>query len=194
LTRWELETANNQVTNATPKGLDGEGEMKIPEAKSLRGVAIDKKGRIWMADLEGNRIYRVNSDGKELASKELTSPESMAFDGERCFITQEKQRQITITDLDLNSIGTLSVPWEELALTALGNNHWGALAGIVVVPGKGLFVSNESGQTADQRSTYGKEDGNSGAIDGKPFTDTRMDDNEPILHATLEVVTKPQNP
>ena len=185
LTRWELSTENNQVTKADPKGLESEGELKIPEAKSLRGVAIDKKGRIWMADHDGNRIYRVNSDGKGLISKEITTPLALAFDGDRCFITQDREDSIAITDLEMNPVGTLSVPWQELALSPLGNNHMGGLAGIVIIPGKGFYVANPGGQTANQRSTYGREDANSGLIEGKYFTDTVLDDNEPILHASL---------
>lgn len=195
LTRWELTTNNNQVVDATPKGFDGSGEMKIPEAKSLRGVALDKKGRIWIADYDSNCIFRVSNDGKEIsASKEIITPICMAFDGDRCFVTQDRERQITITDLDMNPVGTLSVPWEELSLAPLGNNRTGALAGIVVAPGQGFYVSNSGGQTAGQRSTYGKEDRNSGVIDGKFYTDTIWDDNEPILHGVLIPPQKNQNP
>jgi hypothetical protein len=58
------------------------------------------------------------------------------------------------------------------------------LSGIVVWPGKGFFVANEAGQTANQRSTYGRVDDHSDTIDGKKFRDVFGDDNEPILRAT----------
>ena len=191
LVRWEIQTKDNRVVDAQAKGLGGEGELKLPEAQSLRGVAIDSKGRIWVADLAGNKIYRVEADGKKIDSKEIPSPMAMAFDKDRCFVTQSEEHQIAIFDLDLNYQGNLSVPWKDLELSAMGNNHLGGLAGIVMIPGKGFFVANPGGQTADQRSTYGKADGNSGIINEKPYTDTRLDDNEPILHAVLEAAPKP---
>jgi hypothetical protein len=58
------------------------------------------------------------------------------------------------------------------------------------VPGKGFFVTNEGGQTANQKSTYGRIDEHSDMIDGKLFRDIFEDDNEPILRAT-EVTVAP---
>jgi sugar lactone lactonase YvrE len=192
LARFEIETRGNLVVNSEAKGLTDQGEMKIPGAKGLRGIAIDSKGRIWMADTDGNQVFRVDSSGKNLVSKPLKSPLALAFDGNRCFITQGRENQITITDLDLNELGTLKVPWQELALSPTGNNHLGALAGIVMLPGQGFYVANEGGQTAGQRSTYGKEDSHSGTVQGKFYADTSVDDNEPILHATKETLPPQQ--
>jgi len=41
---------------------------------------------------------------------------------------------------------------------AVRKHREGRLSGIVAVPGKGFFVSNEAGQTANQKSTYGRID------------------------------------
>jgi hypothetical protein len=60
------------------------------------------------------------------------------------------------------------------------------LSGIVVVPGKGFFANNETGQTANQRSLYGRADENADFLDGKLYRDAYMDDNDPLLRA-LEV-------
>ena len=49
--------------------------------------------------------------------------------------------------------------------------------------GKGFFVANEHGQTANQKSTYGRTDQNSEVIEGKLYTDAFQDDNDPILRA-----------
>jgi hypothetical protein len=73
-----------------------------------------------------------------------------------------------------------------LELSPTGNNRSGALGGIVTVQGKGFFVSNESGQTAGQRSTYGRADDNTEMIGGTLYRDAFNDDNDPILRA-LEV-------
>jgi hypothetical protein len=114
----------------------------------------------------------------------------VAIDGKRVLVTRWQERAITVLDDELNVLGNLNVPWEELELSPFGNNKQGALSGIVMVPGKGFFVSNEAGQTANQKSTYGRIDTHSDLIDGKLFRDVFQDDNEPILRAT-EVTTAP---
>jgi hypothetical protein len=65
----------------------------------------------------------------------------------------------------------------------MGNNRLGALGAIVAIPGKGFFVTNESGQTAGQRSTYGRADDNTEIIAGTLYRDAFNDDNDPILRA-----------
>ena len=49
---------------ATPAGLGGNGIVTIQGARSLRGVTLDPKGRIWMADEEGNKVFRVDANGR----------------------------------------------------------------------------------------------------------------------------------
>lgn len=184
LDRWELEMNGRDVVGATPAGLSGSGQLIIGEAKSLRGVGIDSKGRIWFADLDGNKVWRVDNDGKNLKSVEVHTPMAMAFDGAKVFVTRYKDREITIMDLDMEILGTLSIPWEELSLSPSGNNRDGALSGIATVPGaKGFYVANERGQTANQKSMYGRTDDHTDTVDGKKYVDSFMDDNEIILHA-----------
>ena len=143
----------------------------------------------WIADFEGNQVLRMDRDGKKISTVAVDKPIALAFDGAKCLVTQSDKRQISILDQDLRVTGTLAIPWEELELAPLGNNHQGALSGIVVVPGKGFYVANEGGQTANQKSTYGRPDQSSDIVNGKVFVDAFLDDNEPILHASPAVAT-----
>jgi hypothetical protein len=190
LSRWVLQESGDFVTAAELSGFGGNGVIKVPGAFDLRGMKIDSKGNFWMCDLKGNKVFKISPDGKEVKSAAVNLPMDVAIDGQRIFVTRSTERAITVLDEELNVIGSLSVPWEELELSPVGNNHDGALSGIVVVPGKGFFVANEAGQTANQRSTYGRIDEHSDFVNGKLYRDIFEDDNEPILKAT-EVETTP---
>jgi hypothetical protein len=188
LKRWKLTESGGSVTDAVLDGLAGEGEMRIPGAKDLRQIFIDHKGRLWISDKEANLVHRVERNRKDVKSVGIPTPMGIAADGDRYFVTRFIEREITILDDDMKSVGTLSVPWEQLVLSPVGNNNHGALSGIVSVPGKGFYVCNERGQTANQRSTYGIKDSESGKAGPKDsekfYNDFKHDDNDPILHAT----------
>lgn len=188
--RWLLAEQNDAVTNATPAGLGGEGVFKVPGALDLRGIEIDAKGRIWMADLKGHKVFRMDRDGKDVVSVEVKTPMDVGCDGARCFVTRSTGKAITVLDEGMNVLGGLNVPWEELELSPFGNDQKGALSGIAVIAGRGFFVSNETGQTTNQKSTYGRQDEHSGVFGGRLFKDVVADDNDPILRAT-EVTAAP---
>ncbi|HEY3899217.1 MAG TPA: hypothetical protein VGM54_11420 [Chthoniobacter sp.] len=190
LSRWVLQESGSDVTAAEPSGFGGNGVIKIPGAYDLRGMKIDSKGNFWMCDLKGNKVFRVSRDGKDVKSVAVNLPMDVAMDGQRVFVTRSTERAITVLDEEMNIIGSLNVPWEELELSPAGNNHYGSLSGIVVVPGKGFFVANEAGQTANERSTYGRIDDHSDFVNGKLYRDIFEDDNEPILRA-VEVEIAP---
>ena len=191
LSRWVLKENGDGLSSATLDGFGGTGVFKVPGAIDLRGVKVDAKGNIWVVDLKGNKVFKMKPGGQDLKSVEVKGPMDVAIDGHRVFVTRWAERAITVLDDELNVLGSLSVPWEELELSPYGNNRQGALSGIVTVPGKGFFVANETGQTANQKSTYGRIDNHSDLIDGKLFRDVFQDDNEPILRAT-EVTTVPE--
>lgn len=192
LNRWILQKTGRKISDATLNGFaDGTGQLTIQGARNLRGIALDRKGRIWIADFEGGKVFRVDKNGSNLAFVEVQMPLALSFDGEKCYVTQYTKDEITIIDENLNPIGTLSVPWAELELSATGNEHTGGLAGIAVIPGgKGFYVANEGGQTANQKSTYGRRDQYTDFVNGKLYMDCQNDDNEPILHA-VPVVSAP---
>jgi DNA-binding beta-propeller fold protein YncE len=187
LQRFVLEEKDAEIVSAKPAGFDGSGQLEIPHSSSLRGLEVDPKGNIWIADNEAGRVFRVSKDGKQIDSAEVQNATDVGFDGGRAFVTRGKDRVIAVLETDsMKLLGNLSVPWEELELTPTGNNRNGALSGIAVVPGKGFFVTNETGQTANQKSPYGKADENTDFVAGKLYRDAYLDDNDPVLRA-LEV-------
>ncbi len=187
LQRFALEEKDGEITNAKLEGFDGSGQVALPNSINLRGVEVDSKGNIWVADSEGGRVYRISKDGKTVDTADVMNAMDIGFDGNRAFVTRGKDRVIAVLETDsMKLIGNLSVPWEELELTPTGNNRGGSLTGIVVVPGKGFFVANETGQTANQKSIYGRADENTDFVEGKLYRDAYLDDNDPVLRA-LEV-------
>ena len=190
ISRWVVKENGDGLSSATLAGLGGSGVFKVPGASDLRGIKVDAKGNIWVADLKGGKVFKIKPGAQDVKSVAVRGPMDVAIDGKRVLVTRWQERAITVLDDELNVLGNLNVPWEELELSPFGNNKQGALSGIVMVPGKGFFVSNEAGQTANQKSTYGRIDTHSDLIDGKLFRDVFQDDNEPILRAT-EVSTAP---
>lgn len=186
LLRWEVSIAGVGVTKAKQCGFDGgTGEITIPGAVSPRMVAVDSHGRIWITDVDGDQVFRLEPTGRDMKVMKLHAPMGIAFDGAKGYVTLTKDLMVAIIDDEMNQLGYLAVPWKELELSAPGNQREGTLAGIVVDPGKGFYVANAIGQTVGQRSTYGRIDTNSDVINGKLYTDIFMDDNEPILHALI---------
>lgn len=185
VTRYVLQEKDGAIVGAAQAGFDGNGEFKVPGATDLRGLKVDEKGNLWIADLKGNKVFKVSHDGKTVNSAKVPSPLDVAFDGGRVFITRYTDRSISVLDENMSEIGILAVPWDELELAPFGNNRTGALSGIVTVPGKCFYVTNEGGETANQRSTYGRTDDHSDTINGKLYKDAFEDDNEPILKASL---------
>ena len=184
LQRFVLTEKDGMCTEAKLGGFDGTGSFHIPGIDDARGVEVDAKGNIWVADLKGGKVFRIRKDAKDVKSVEVKTPIDIAFDKDRVFVTRWTDAAISVLDGDMNVLGNLNVPWEELELSPRGNNGNGALSGIVTVPGKGFFVANEAGQTGGQRSIYGKADDDAEIIDGKLYRDIFADDNDPILRAT----------
>jgi DNA-binding beta-propeller fold protein YncE len=169
---------------ATPAGLSGNGIAKIRGARSLRGAAVDPHGKIWMADPEAGMVFRVDAASGRQDSAAVRDAFAIGFYDDTALVARNVDRQIALVSLDMVVTGNLSVPWEELELSPYGNDHDGALTGIAVMPnGKGFYLANEHGQTANQKSTYGRTDQSSEVIGGKLYTDAYGDDNEPILRA-----------
>ncbi len=188
ITRWLITEDGDRVVSVKPAGFDGSGVFHVPGSSSLRGLKVDSTGNIWVCDYEVDKVFRIRKDGKDVKSVEIGTPVDLAFDGGRVFVTRGIERTISVLDQDMIVIGSLNVPWQELELSAAGNNQTGALCGIVTVPGKGFYVTNEGGQTADQRSIYGKADDFADLVDERVIRDSKSDDNEPILKATAVTV------
>ena len=196
LTRWELTESGGQVTNAVRAGLDGDGVITITGASDMRGCAVDWLGRIWIADplatTGTGKVFRVNNDGTGLVSVDVGNPYAISFNGKEVVVTGGYQRLVTVLNSDLSgSPWTFTVPWTDLELDPDGQGNVGMLSGIAFAPnGGGFYLTNEGGQTANEKSTYGTVDGNSGWQAGKFYTDLYNDDNDPILYATFGSISE----
>ena len=173
------------IIKAQPSGLSGNGELEIPDAASLRGVAVDTHGNVWIADCQSNTVYRVDPNNSQIKTLSLPEPMCITFDGSRGYVSLGSFRAVAVIDDQMNILGKLDVPWDDLELSAYGNNRMGILGGIVADPGKGFYVANGLGQTAGQRSTYGELDDKADVIKEKLYHDAESDDDDPILHAVI---------
>jgi hypothetical protein len=149
----------------------------------LRGVEVDPAGKIWMAGYGANKVFRVNSDGTGLTSTNIATPMDIGFCCGMVFVTQYQARTVIVLNQDdLSVVDTLTPPWTSLELDPDGQDGTGALSGIAVSKLSGtIYVANEAGQTANEHSTYGRTDSESGLIGDKFYTDMTHDDNGPIL-------------
>lgn len=187
LSRWTIsEGVGDAVTGAVQEGLDGDGLLNITGASDLRGIEVDVLGRIWLADKGTDAVFRINNDGTGFTSMALDNPMDIAFDGDQVFISQYTDRMMSALAMDTMSLlDSFTAPWSALALDADGQSGYGAFSGLAMGMGK-LFVANEAGQTAGERSTYGAIDANSGWDGSDYYTDLYADDNDPILVITPE--------
>jgi len=161
--------------------------ISVTGASDLRGVEVDPNGKIWMADISNDKVFRLNNDGTGLTSTTVIEAMDISFGYGNAYVTQYMTRTITVLkQSDLSFVETLTPPWATLELDADGQRGYGALSGIAVSESGGvLYVTNEAGQTADEHSTYGRTDGESGTIGTKFYTDKTHDDNDPILKMTF---------
>jgi hypothetical protein len=187
LSRWTIsEGVGNAVNGVIQEGLDGDGLLSISGANDLRGIEVDSLGRIWMADKGADAVFRINNDGTGFTSMALDNPIDIAFDGDQAFISQYTERTLSLLATDTMALlDSFVAPWSALALDANGQSGYGAFSGLAMANGK-LFLANEAGQTANERSIYGRDDANSGWDGGDYYTDLYADDNDPILVLTPE--------
>lgn len=185
LNKWLLTESSGSITGASLDTSFGTGGS-VSLAGNLRGLEVDSSGNIWVAGYGTNQVFVVSSDGSSYQTiNGVASPIDISFTESSAFVTQYTQRQISVFDSVLLTLqSTIDMPWASLALDADGQSGGGALAGIVIF-GNDLYVANEAGQTANEKSTYGRTDGKSGYIGDKFYTDLHADDNDPILHTVI---------
>lgn len=182
LTKWLLTESGAGLSQAVLDTSFGtNGSVAVPT--DPRGVEVDGMGRVWVASLDNDTLYRVSADGATVDSTTVPTPLDIAFENNTALVTLYENRAISLLDADTFSPlgGDLTIPWGDLKLDPDGQSGQGALSGIAVLPGKAVYVVNEAGQTANEMSTYGRIDGSSGWVGGEYFTDIYRDDNEPIL-------------
>jgi len=122
-------------------------------------------------------ILAVDSAGAgnpEVLTEEAGDPMSWSADGK--FLLYAYQRKLFVLEID--SKKTVSV----------GSTNGVTTQGRFSPDGKYIaYVANEAGQTAGQRSIYGKADDDADIVEGKVYRDSHGDDNDPILKATAVV-------
>jgi len=186
LLKWLLTESGGGLSQATLDTSFGtSGIVSVPTDPG--SVEVDGAGRVWVTSKGNNTLYRVSADGTTVDSTTVPTPQDVGIDNSTVLVTTSQNRTIARLDADtLSSLGSdLTIPWDALKLDPDGQSDHAALSGIVVVPGQAIYVTNEAGQTPNEKSTYGRVDGNSGWDGGEYYTDLYIDDNEPILVAAI---------
>ena len=187
LKKWALTESGGGISAATLDTSFGSSGI-VSVGTDPRSVEVDAVGRIWVTSKDDNQLFRVSANGSTVASTTVSTPQDIAFDGNTALVTTYTGRTIARIDATtMLSLGSdLIVPWSSLVLDPYGQSGEGALSGIVVVADNGFYVTNETGQTADEKSIYGRIDANSGLIGSTYYTDRFNDDNDPIFHVVPE--------
>lgn len=171
LERWVLTESGAGLTGAVRAGWGGTGRILLDASADLRNVRVDPQGRIWVTGHNGDVVFRVSANGQQVDRVTIDAPFDVGFDSTVVIVTHGTNRQVD--RLDLETLAPLAPvvmpPWQSLVLIPDGKFGNGALSGLVVVPGVGFYVANESGATPPYPS---------------PLDPTMMiDNNDPILWA-----------
>lgn len=168
LTQFTLTENGSGISSATFNG-----EVIVSGASDLRGVEVDKSGRIWVADPSADGVFVVEST---LTSSTFVSvPDAMdiGFDDVNAFVTQGPNASgSTITVLSQSTfatVTTLTPPYALLNInpTVNGVGEDPRLSGIAVAcplfdcTTPGFYVANEAAWTAvanaDDSSSFDRE-------------------------------------
>ncbi|HEY4759770.1 MAG TPA: hypothetical protein VIH42_04245 [Thermoguttaceae bacterium] len=189
LSKWLLTESGGSITGAAlDTSFGSSGAVSL--AGNIRGVEVDPTGRIWVAGRGTNSVYVVAGDGSSYSTiSGVNTPLDIGFDGNTALVTTEYNLNIKRYSIsDLSSAGSdLVPPLSALELTATPlTGGPGAIDYIAVAPGLGFYLSGDGINTAGEKSTYGRIDGESGWSGGKFYTDLTHDDNDAILFVTPE--------
>ncbi|MDZ7377505.1 MAG: hypothetical protein ONB13_12910, partial [candidate division KSB1 bacterium] len=119
------EGSGDAIVSATKSGLDGDGEVTIPGASSLRGLDVQSNGTIWVADISANKVFRIKSNGDMDGNCDIQSAIDVAIDEAlaQVYVTQYTARTIKILNMaDFSVKKTLTPPWSSLNLTETGQS------------------------------------------------------------------------
>lgn len=137
-----------------------EAEYSVPGAVSLRGVEVDKSGRIWIADPDAGKVFIVENTLTSNSSVLVPTAIDIGFDSVNAFVTQGPNPSgSTITVLSQTSpfapVTTLTPPYAALNIstTANGLGFEPRLSGIAIAcplfgcSTPGFYVANEAAWT-----------------------------------------------
>jgi hypothetical protein len=110
----------------------------LEAAVSARGVAVDRAGRVWIADKDGDQVFRVSADARTVTAVPLATPLDVAFFGPVACVSRQDGAASSVEVLDLETLAVV----ETLSPPSLGEGSYG-LGGIDVTPAGMLFVADE---------------------------------------------------
>ena len=179
LERYELTESAGSVTGATRVGFgtnatDGlnNGELNLPGAVKPIGLEVAPDGTIWIADQDGDVVYRVNPDGTfpSPSSVSVNGAFDVAFDGNTALVSNGDGTVEAFNVADMSALTTVTPPFAALDLRSLPGTNT-ALTGIDAIPGVAFYVAIEDGERPEQTIEGCADD---------------ADDNAPVLKAYVD--------
>ncbi len=119
-------------------------KIEIEGAKRLNGISVGPNGDIYSADIEGNKIFKVNQAGEvsiAIESDELDRPNGVLLKGNDLIIASFNAQKLLCANLESKEIKTLGEGLENAdGIIALDNDNY------LVSSWSGLvhFVGNDS--------------------------------------------------
>jgi len=119
-------------------------KIEIEGAKRLNGISVGPNGDIYSADIEGNKIFKVNQAGEvsiAIESEELDRPNGVLIKGNDLIIASFNAQKLLCANLESKEIKTLGEGLENAdGIIALDNDNY------LVSSWSGLvhFVGNDS--------------------------------------------------
>jgi len=189
LQRYELtEGIGNALVSSLKAGLDGDGEVFIPNSTTPRGLDIQNSGVIWVADNSAGVVFRIYPNGTLKGSTAVAKAYDLAIDTNRLevFVSQHTNRTIKVLNLTNGIVKrTLTPPAATLQLDLDGEAGDGALTGVDVASCKRVFIANEKG-----RSTLAGDPLDSPFSNAGDNNDVDAADTDPVLLLTGNVLPK----
>lgn len=189
LERFELtEGANDLILASTKTGLDGDGEIFVPNSITPRSVAVQNNGLIWVADLGANAVIRFYQNGNFRGSTAVAKAYDLAIDANRneVFVSQGAERTIKVLNMWNGQVKrTLTPPSAALHLNLAGDLGDGALTGLDVSSCRQVFTANRRGRSVLAGNPLDSPFSNAGDNNNVSAADA-----DPILVVTGDVLSK----
>lgn len=130
LTRWQLSENGGAIVSAVRTGLGGGGEITNAGASSLRGVDLDANGRIWMADVGGNKVWRCDHNGGSMTNVTVPTPLDVSCADGRAYVAVavngNNAGSVWVLDgIDMHTVTNLVRP--AASVTGVTNGTFGCL-------------------------------------------------------------------
>ena len=102
--------------------------MEVADAKRLNGIDVDGQGVIYSADIEGNKIFRIQPDGTShvfIESDALDRPNGVLVRNSELLIASNRGGRLLSVDLESKAIDTLAEGMESAdGIIALEGGHY----------------------------------------------------------------------